>query len=116
MRKLLRIVSKNTSHIPEGGLIKKEISALWNRRMEPSFAAVVGYDRFVGEDASAKTHRTVSSTASLCQLLPALDETTVEAARREKGSLRLRSSQNATPTFAPLRRPARTASSRNSSK
>ena len=77
---------------------------------------LVGYDRFVGEHASAAAHRTLSGVTPICQLLPALDETAVEAARGEKGSMRLRSSQDATPTFTPLRRPARTASNRNSSK
>lgn len=32
---------------------------------------VIGYDRLVGEHASAPTYRTVSSTAPLCQLFPA---------------------------------------------
>jgi hypothetical protein len=41
------------------------------------------------------------------QLLPALDEAAVEATRREKGLLRLRYSQDATPRVVPLRRPAR---------
>ena len=37
MRKCSRTVSKNRLRLPEGGLIKKEISALSNKRIEPSF-------------------------------------------------------------------------------
>jgi hypothetical protein len=37
------------------------------------------------------------------QLLPALDETSVETTRREKGSLRLRTSQDPVATVAPFR-------------
>jgi hypothetical protein len=40
---------------------------------------VVGYDRLVGEHASAATQRTLPSVAPLCQLLPAIDETPVQA-------------------------------------
>ena len=40
---------------------------------------VVGYERLVGEHASAATQRTLPSVAPLCQLLPALDETPVQA-------------------------------------
>jgi hypothetical protein len=41
---------------------------------------VVGYDRLVGELASATTDRTLSGPASVCQLLSAFDETPDEAA------------------------------------
>jgi hypothetical protein len=50
---------------------------------------VIGYDRLVGEHASAATHRTLPSATPVCQLLPALDETPIEATGREKGTLRL---------------------------
>jgi hypothetical protein len=40
---------------------------------------VVGYDRLVGAHASAATHRTLPCAAPVCQLLPALNETAVEA-------------------------------------
>jgi Integrase core domain len=42
---------------------------------------VVGYDRFIGELASATTHGTVSCAAGVCQLLSAFDETPDEAER-----------------------------------
>ena len=67
---------------------------------------VVGYDRFVGEHASAATHRTLPSAAPVCQLLPALDEASVETTRGEESALRLRPSQDAAPALAPVRRPA----------
>jgi hypothetical protein len=44
----------------------------------------VGYDRLIGEHASAATHGTLPSTAPVCQLFSALDETPVEATGREK--------------------------------
>lgn len=55
MRSWSRIVNKNTSLLPEGGRIKKEISALWSRKMARLCERLVGYDRLVGEHASAAT-------------------------------------------------------------
>ena len=65
---------------------------------------VVGYDRLVGEHASAATHRTLPSAAPVCQLLPALDEASVETTRGEESALRLRPSQDTAPALAPVRR------------
>jgi hypothetical protein len=50
---------------------------------------VVGYDRLVGEHASAATYRALPGATPVCQLLSALDETAVEKTRREKDSLRV---------------------------
>jgi hypothetical protein len=66
---------------------------------------VVGYDRFVGEHASAATDRTLSGAASVCQLFSALDEIALQTARGEESALRLRISENSTATIAPIRRP-----------
>jgi Integrase core domain len=66
---------------------------------------VVGYDRLVGEHTSATTHRTVSGTPPVCQLLPALDEAVGEATGWEKSALRLRPSQDPTAAIAPFRSP-----------
>jgi|GEM_PF-790562 len=51
------------------------------------------------------THRTLPGTASVCQLLSAEGVAAIEATEREKSALRLRSSQDATPAAAPVRRP-----------
>jgi hypothetical protein len=45
---------------------------------------VVGYDRFVGEHASAATHRTVPGAALVCELFSTLYEIALQTARREK--------------------------------
>jgi hypothetical protein len=67
---------------------------------------VVGYDRLVGEQASASTHRTLPCVALVCQLLSTFHETAVETARRQKSAPCLRLSQNSPPTAAPVRSPA----------
>ena len=45
---------------------------------------VVGYDRLVGEHASASTDRALPGATPVCQLFSTLDETALEKTRREK--------------------------------
>ena len=87
-------VSKNRSHVREGGLTRKGISILLNRKTEPSFAAVVGYDRFVGEQAYRQLTELYRALRRFRQLLPALNETPIEATRWGKSALCLRFSED----------------------
>jgi Integrase core domain len=67
---------------------------------------VVGYDRLVGEHAYrqlTELYRALRLYVNCCR---AFDEVAVETTGWEKSALRLRSSENSTPTTVPLRRPA----------
>jgi hypothetical protein len=98
-------VSKNRSHVREGGPTSKGISVLLNRKTEPSLAAVVGYDRFVGEQAYRQLTELYRALRRSRQLLPALNETPIEATRWEKSALCLRFSEDPPATVAPVRSP-----------
>jgi hypothetical protein len=65
MRSWSRIVNKNRSLLHEDGPIRKGINVLSNKKMERSFERRVGYDRFVGEHASAAVDGTLSSIATV---------------------------------------------------
>ena len=80
MRNWWHLVSKNTLLLPEDGLLRKEISAMPSQNNGAIVRQLGGYDRFAGERANATTHRTVSSTAQVCQLFATLDEAAVETA------------------------------------
>jgi hypothetical protein len=69
MRLWSRSVNESRSPLPAEDPIKREISVLSNKRMVRLCERLVGYDRFVGEHASAAIDRTLPSAAPVCQLL-----------------------------------------------
>ena len=66
---------------------------------------VVGYDRFVGEQAYRQLTELYRALRRSRQLLPALNETPIEATRWEKSALCLRFSEDPPATVAPVRSP-----------